>query len=108
MVRKSTPPPLRGKARLTRGYPAITATIVNTRVPAVTYANWFSYTVDFRSETWEIKRAVRLTRAVLPQQRLRFVGDAGVADQKIFAWIAAVEGEFVIRASHLERIVEVA
>jgi hypothetical protein len=45
VVRKSTPPPLHGKARLTRGYPAITAPIVNTRVPATTYANWFSYTI---------------------------------------------------------------
>ena len=42
IVRKRTPPPLRGKARLTRGYPAITATVVNTRVPATTYAHWFS------------------------------------------------------------------
>ncbi len=107
-VRKSTPPPLKGKARLTRGYPAIRATVVNTRVPATTYANWFSYTVDFRSENWEIKRALRMTRAVFPAQRLRFVGDAGLDDQKIFAWVAAVGGEFVIRASHLERIVEVA
>jgi len=107
-VRKSTPPPLRGKARLTRGYPAITATVVNTRVPATTYAHWFSYTVAFRSENWEIKRALRLTRAVFPNQRLRFVADSGLDDQKIFAWVAAVDGEFVIRASHLERIVEVA
>src|ERR671926_929505 len=65
-VRKSTPPSLEGKARLTRGYPAITATVVNTRVPATTYANWFSYAVAFRSENWEIKRALRMTRAVLP------------------------------------------
>ncbi len=108
IVRKSTPPPLRGKARLTRGYPAITATVVNTRVPATTYANWFSYTVAFRSENWEIKRALRMTRAVFPHHRLRFVGDAGLDDQKIFAWVQAVDGEFVIRASHLERIVEVA
>ncbi len=41
-VRKSTPPDRRGKARLTHGYPAITATVVNTRVPATTDANWFS------------------------------------------------------------------
>ncbi len=108
IVRKSTPPPLRGKARLTRGYPAITATVVNTRVPATTYANWFSYKVGFRSENWEIKRALRLTRAVFPHHRLRFVGDAGLDDQKIFAWTQAVDGEFVIRASHVERIVEVA
>jgi len=32
-VHKSTPPDRYGKARLARGYPAITATIVNTRVP---------------------------------------------------------------------------
>jgi len=107
-VRKSTPPPLRGKARLTRGYPAITASVVNTRVPATTYANWFSYKVGFRSENWEIKRALRMTRAVFPHQRLRFVGDAGLDDQKIFAWAEAVDGEFVIRASHLERIVQIA
>ncbi|MCA1599724.1 MAG: transposase, partial [Chloroflexi bacterium] len=107
-VRKSTPPTLDGKARLTRGYPAITATVVNTRVPATTYANWFSYTVDFRSENWELKRALRITRAVFPHHRLRFVGDSGLDDQKLFAWIEAVDGEFVIRAKHLERIVEVA
>ncbi len=108
IVRKSTPPTLAGKARLTRGYPAITATVVNTRVPATTYANWFSYNVAFRSENWELKRALRMTRAVFPGQPLRFVADSGLDDQKIFAWIAAVDGEFVIRASHLERIVEVA
>ncbi len=105
-VYKSTPPPLQGKGRLTRGYPAITATVVNTRVPATTYAHWFSYRLGFRSENWEIKRALRLTRAVFPQHRLRFVADAGLDDQKIFAW-AARYGEFVIRASHLERHVEV-
>jgi hypothetical protein len=106
-IRKSTPPDRWGKARLAQGYPAITATIVNTRVPATSYANWFSYRSAFRSENWEIKRALRMTRAVFPGHRLRFVGDAGLDDQKIFAWVAQVHGEFVIRASHLERIVEV-
>lgn len=48
-VYKSRPPDLNGDARLTRGYPAITATIVNLKQPAVSYANWFSYvTSDFR------------------------------------------------------------
>jgi len=106
-VRKSTPPPLKGKARLTRGYPAITATVVNTRVPATTYAKWFSYRVGFRSENWEIQRALRMTRAVFPSQQVRFVGDAGLDDQKIFQWVAAVGGTFVIRASHLDRSIEV-
>lgn len=106
-VHKSTPPDRYGKARLARGYPAITATVVNTRVPATTYAHWFSYTLDFRSQNWELKRAFRMTRAVFPQHRLRFVGDAGLDDQKLFAWIEAVDGEFVIRASHLERLVEI-
>ncbi|MDQ3707547.1 MAG: hypothetical protein M3437_20425 [Chloroflexota bacterium] len=77
-------------------------------MPATTYANWFSYKVDFRSENWELKCALRTTRAVFPQHRLRFVGDAGLDDQKLFAWSEAVKGEFVIRAKHLERIVEVA
>jgi hypothetical protein len=81
--------------------------VVNTRVPATTYVNWFSYEVAFRSENCEIKRALRMTRAVVPDRRIRFVGDAGLDDQKIVAWIAAVNGEFVIRASHLERSVEV-
>ena len=107
IVRKSTPPPLHGKARLTRGYPAITATVVNTRAPATTYANWFSYTLDFQSENLEIKHALSMTRAVLPDRRIRFVGDAGLDDQKIFAWVAEVQGEFVFRASHLERLVDI-
>ncbi len=59
IVYKRTPPPLRGKKRLTRGYPAITPTVVNTRVPATTYAHWFSYRVGFRSENWEIQMVVQ-------------------------------------------------
>jgi hypothetical protein len=38
-VMKSTPPSLNGEKRITRGYPAITATIVNLAQPATTYAN---------------------------------------------------------------------
>jgi hypothetical protein len=104
-VYKSTPPQLNGQARLTSGYPAMTATVVNTRVPAVTYANWFSYTTDFISENIEIKQAITTTRTLLPDYRLRFVADAGLDDQKLFAALA--DDEFVIRASHLERSVEV-
>jgi hypothetical protein len=104
-VYKSTPPQLNGQARLTRGYPAITATVVNTKIPAVTYANWFSYTTDFLSENLEIKKAIVATRRLLPDYRVRYVTDAGLDDQKLFAQLA--DDEFVIRASHLERIVEV-
>jgi hypothetical protein len=39
IVHKSTPPDRHGQARLTWGYPAMTAAVVNTRVPAVTYAH---------------------------------------------------------------------
>jgi hypothetical protein len=106
-VHQSTPPHRDGKARLTRGSPAITATVVNTRVPATTDATWFSYRLGLRSEHWEINGALRRTRAVFPSQRLRFVGDAGLDDQKSFAWRADVRGEFVIRASQLARLVEV-
>jgi hypothetical protein len=101
IVMKSTPPSLDGEKRLTRGYPAITATIVNLPQPATTYANWFSYeTVDFISQNWEIYRALRISRALFSSQKLRFVGDAGLDDQKIFAQVARVKAEFVIRACH--------
>jgi hypothetical protein len=81
-VMKSTPPALDGKKRLTRGYPAMTATIVNLSEPTITYANWFSYTTaDFLSQNYEIERAIRITRALLPTQQVRFVGDAGLDDQ---------------------------
>lgn len=107
-VYKSRPPNLYGEARLTPGFPAITATVVNTRVPATTYANWFSYvTAEFISENWEIRKAIMSTRALFDDMRLRFVGDSGLDDQKVFAWMDKAQAEFVIRASHLERIVEV-
>jgi hypothetical protein len=85
-VMKSTPPPPKGeKKRLTPGYPAITATVVNLSEPVLTYANWFSYvTADFVSENRELYRAIRITRALFPEAKLRFVGDAGLDDQKIF------------------------
>jgi len=108
-VHKSTPPDRHGKARLARGYLATTATVVNTRVPATTYANWFSYTTGFISENREIQRAIGSTGRLFPKRRVRFVGDSGLDDQKIFEWMSQEEeeAEFVIRASHLERLVEV-
>jgi len=51
-----------GHARLTHGYPAITATIVNTKVPVTSYANWFSYqTADFISQNKEVEQAFETT-----------------------------------------------
>ena len=107
-VMKSTPPPAKGqKKRLTPGYPAMTATIVNLPEPVVSYASWFSYeTADFISENREIYRSIRITRALFPEHKLRFVGDAGLDDQKIFRQVDLVEAEFVIRATH-NRCVEV-
>jgi hypothetical protein len=108
IVRKSTPPSLEGEARLTRGYPAITATLVNTAQPAISYANWFSYrTADFVSQNREVYRALRVTRALFSRQILRFVTDSEMDDQKFFAQVAQVNGEFVTRVKHPERIVEV-
>ena len=105
-VMKSTPPPAKGqKKRLTSGYPAITAAVVNLPEPVVTYANWFSYvTADFVSENREIERAIRITRALFPDSRLRFVGDAGLDDQKIFRQMGLVRADFTIRACHNRRI----
>ncbi len=107
-VMKSTPPPPKGqKKRLTPGYPAITATVVNLPEPVLTYANWFSYvTADFVSENREIYRAIRITRALFSETKLRFVGDAGLDDQKIFHQMDLVQAEFIIRACH-NRLVEV-
>ena len=107
-VMKSTPPPPKGqRKRLTPGYPAITATVVNLPEPVITYANWFSYeTADFVSENWEIERAIRITRALFPDVKLHFVADAGLDDQKIFRQIGLVHAHFTIRACH-NRTVEV-
>jgi hypothetical protein len=100
-VRKSTPPGRYGRMRLTPGYPAMTATVVNLPVPVVTYANWFSYkTADFVSENREIYRSIRITRALFPYTQLRFVGDAGLDDQKIFGAMNLVQAQFIIRVCH--------
>jgi len=108
VVHKATPPGLDGKARLAHGYPAITATVVNTQVPVTTYANWFSYkTVDFISQNKEIQPAFETTDRLYPQYKVRFVGDSGLDDQKMFVQVQTLEQEFVFRISHLERIVEV-
>ena len=108
VVHKATPPGLDGKARLAHGYPAITATVVNTKVPVTSYANWFSYkTADFISQNKEIEQAFETTHRLYPQYRVRFVGDAGLDDQKMFVQVETLKQEFVFRVSHLERIVEV-
>ena len=106
-VMKSTPPGPGGEKRLTPGYPAMTAAVINLPEPVITYANWFSYrTADFVSENREIYRAIRITRALFPDAKLRFVADSGLDDQKIFAQMSLVHAEFVIRARH-NRLVEV-
>ena len=107
-VMKSTPPPPKGqRKRLTSGYPAMTATVVNLPEPVISYASWFSYTTaDFISENQEIYRSIRITRALFPEHKLRFLGDSGLDDQKIFHQVDQVEAEFIIRASH-NRLVEV-
>ena len=108
IVHKATPPDLNGHARLTHGYPSITAMIVNTKVPVTSYANWFSYvTADFISQNKEIEQAFTTTCRLYSQYRICYVGDAGLDDQKMFAQVGNLKQEFVFRASHLERIVEV-
>ena len=107
IVHKATPPDLTGHARLAHGYPAITATIVNTKVPVTSYANWFSYEIDFISQNKEIEQAFETTCRLYPAYPIRFVGDSGLDDQKMFAQVGRLKQEFVFRASHLERIVEV-
>lgn len=108
VVHKATPPGLDGKARLAHGYPAITATVVNTKVPVTSYANWFSYqTADFISQNKEIEQAFQTTHRLYRQYQVRFVGDSGLDDQKMFIQVQNLKREFVFRVSHTERIVEV-
>jgi hypothetical protein len=108
VVHKATPPDLNGQARLAHGYPSITATLVNTKVAVTSYANWFSYlTIDFLSQNKEIEQAFTNTVRLYPDKTIRFVGDSGLDDQKMFAQVVKLEQEFVFRVSHLERIVEV-
>jgi len=108
VVHKATPPDLNGQARLAHGYPSITATLVNTKVPVTSYANWFSYlTIDFLSQNKEIEQAFTNTVRLYPDKTIRFVADSGLDDQKMFAQVAELRQEFVFRVSHLERIVEV-
>jgi hypothetical protein len=58
------------------------------------------------ASTWSA--AKRIYRCVLFEGvHLRFVGDSGLDDQKVFGWMDKAKAEFVIRVSHLERIVEV-
>jgi hypothetical protein len=108
VVHKATPPDLTGHARLAHGYPAITATIVNTKVPVTSYANWFSYqTADFISQNKEVEQALATTCRLYVGRTICFVGDSGLDDQKMFAQVVKLEQEFIFRVSHLERIVEV-
>jgi len=104
-VYKSTPPGPNGQARLTSGYPSITASVVNTPIPATTYANWFSYEKDFLSENVEIQRAFDCTNRLFPSYRRRYVMDAGFDDQRWFKHLK--DDEFAIRASHFERLIEI-
>ncbi|RME60403.1 hypothetical protein D6779_02280 [Candidatus Parcubacteria bacterium] len=107
-VYKSTPPNLKGQARLTWGYPAITATAVNLSRPATTYAHWFAYRAEhFVSQNREIQRAVRMTRALFPDKSLCFVMDAAGDDRKFFEWVSEAKATFIVRVGHPERQVEV-
>jgi len=107
-VYKSRPPGPQGKARLTWGYPAITAVVVNLSRPASTYTRWFSYTtLDFVSQDWEVYQVLSTTRALFPTYRLRLVMDAGGNSQRAFRWIRQLKGEFIIRVGHRERQVQV-
>jgi hypothetical protein len=103
-VYKATPPDLKGEKRLTHGYPAITAVAVNLSQPVVSYAQWFSYETEFRSQNWEVYRAFRMSRAVFAGEKRRFVMDAGGDDEKNFAQLQSWGEEFVIRAFHNRRV----
>jgi hypothetical protein len=106
-VYKSSPPDRKGKGRLTPGYPALTACVVNLPEPVLTYAQWFSYTREFLSENAELQAAVSTTRALYPNHEVCFVGDSGLDDQKLFDHIRTTNSTFIIRVGHDERLVDV-
>jgi hypothetical protein len=106
-VHKSSPPDRQGQARLVRGYPALTACVVNLPEPALTYAQWFSYTREFLSENAELMAAMTNTRQLYPKLPLCFVADSGLDDQKLFAHARSVKASFIIRVKHDERLVDV-
>lgn len=89
-VRKSNPPgSLKHgqETRLTKGYPAIIAQVVNVEQLAIPFAHLFSYkTVDFLSENKELMRTMpacaghadrRTIRAVLREHVVCLLADAG-------------------------------
>lgn len=106
-VHKSCPPDRQGQARLTRGYPALTACVVNLPEPVLTYAQWFSYTREFLSENAELMSAMSNTRQLYPDRALCFVADSGLDDQKLFAHAQQVQTTFIIRVQHENRLVDV-
>lgn len=106
-VHKSCPPDRQGKARLARGYPALTACVVNLPEPVLTYAQWFSYTREFLSENAELMSAMSTTRQLYPDRALCFVADSGLDDQKLFVHAQQVQATFIIRVQHEERLVDV-
>jgi hypothetical protein len=108
-VYKSTPPGSlpRQDARLTKGYPALLAYIVNLPQPAISYARLFSYTTaDFLSENRELVRAMRTIRTVIPERVVCLVTDSVLDDQKMFVWADQYHLEFITRATS-ERWIEV-
>ncbi len=61
---------------------------MNSKVPVTSYANWFSYkTVDFISQNREIEQAFETTHRLYSGYKVRFVGDSGLDDQKMFAQV---------------------
>jgi hypothetical protein len=106
-VHKRSPPDRKGKARLARGYPALTACVVNLPEPVLSYAQWFSYTRECLSENVELMQTITTTRQLYPDCPLCFVADSGLDDHKLFAHIRQAQATFIIRVQHEERLVDV-
>ena len=58
-------------------------------------------------KTKRLNRHLKPPTGCTQQYKVRFVGDSGLDDQKMFAQVENLKQEFVFRVSHLERIVEV-
>jgi hypothetical protein len=103
-VRKSTPPGSLAhgqEARVTKGYPAVIAQVVNVKQLAIPFAHLFSYTTEtFLSENKELMRAMRTVRSVLREKTVCLLADAGLDDQKLFRYADLCNLEFIIRTAN--------
>lgn len=83
------------------GYNQLVGLAVGKEKVGLTFAKTISYrTADFVSLNRDIFRAIRYSHEILAGRKLRFICDRGFDDEKTFAFVTALDEEFVIRLYH--------